>query len=142
VTGEPWTDTPIGSVYSGVVSLEDIQIVTLLAEMNNMEPWATNVGDTYLESYMEEKVCLIAGPEFGSYEGSLMINVRALYGLKTSGKRWHERLFNVLLSLGFTSTKAEEDICLKDMDSHYEYIAVYVNDLMITSKNPQMIIKG
>jgi Reverse transcriptase (RNA-dependent DNA polymerase) len=108
--------------------------------MNNMELWATNVGNAYLESYTEEKVFFIAGPECGPSEGLLMIIVRALYGLKSSGKRWHEKLFYMLLLLGFTSTKAIENIWLKDMSSHYEYIAVYVDDLMIASKNPQMII--
>jgi Reverse transcriptase (RNA-dependent DNA polymerase) len=62
--------------------------------------------------------------------------------LKSSGKRWHERLFDVLLSLGFTSTKAEEDIWIKDMGDHYDYIAVYVDDMMVASKNPKWIIEG
>jgi hypothetical protein len=43
------TDTPIGSIYSRVVSLEGIWIFTLLAKMNNMELWATDVGNAYLE---------------------------------------------------------------------------------------------
>jgi Reverse transcriptase (RNA-dependent DNA polymerase) len=71
-----------------------------------------------------------------------MIIVKALYGLKSSGKRWHERLFDVLLSLGFTPTKAEEDIWIKDMGDHYDYIAVYVDDMMIALKDPKWIIKG
>jgi Reverse transcriptase (RNA-dependent DNA polymerase) len=142
VAGGHKTDTPIGSIYSGVVSLEGIRIVTLIAEMNNMELWATDVGNAYLESYTEEKVCFIAGPELGALEGSLMIIVKALYGLKSSGKRWHERLFDVLLSLGFTPIKAEEDIWIKDMGDHYNYIAVYVDDMMIVSKDPKWIIKG
>jgi hypothetical protein len=64
VAGGHRTDPQIGSIYSGVVSLEGIQIVTLLAEMNNMKLWATDVGKTYLESDTEEKVCFIAGPKF------------------------------------------------------------------------------
>jgi glutathione peroxidase-family protein len=87
VAGRHPTDTPIGSVYSGVVSLEGIRIVTLIAEMNDMELWATNVGNTYLESYTKERVCFIAGPEFGVLEGSLVIIVKALYGLKSFEKK-------------------------------------------------------
>jgi Reverse transcriptase (RNA-dependent DNA polymerase) len=136
------TNSLIGSVYSGVVSLEGIRIVTLLVEMNDMELWTTDVGNTYLESYTEKKVCFIAGPEFGTLEGLLMIIVRALYGLKSSEKRWHERLFDILVSLGFTSTKTEEDIWIKDVGSHYEYIMVYVDDLLIASKKPWAIIDG
>jgi hypothetical protein len=48
----------------------------------------------------------------------------------------------VLLSLGFTSTKAEEDIWIKNMGDHYVYIAVYVDDMMVASKNPKWVIEG
>ena len=43
-------------------------------------------------------------------------------------------------SIGWTPSKMEEDIWMKDCGDHYEYIAVYVDDLMIASKNPQAII--
>ena len=68
--------------------------------------------------------------------------MKALYGLKSSGKRWHDRLQNVLRDLGFTPSKAEEDIWMKDMGDHYDYIAVYVDDLLIASKNPKAIIEA
>ena len=33
----------------------------------------------------------------------------------------------------------EPDIWMRDMDTHYEYIAVYVDDLLIVSKEPKLI---
>ena len=53
---------------------------------------------------------------------------------------WHDRLHDVLKAMGFFPSKAEEDIWMKDCGDHYEYIAVYVDDLMIMSKKPQGII--
>jgi hypothetical protein len=38
----------------------------------------------YLEAYTSEKVAFIAGPEFGSWQGTLHV-IKALYGLKSSG---------------------------------------------------------
>ena len=58
---------------------------------------------------------------------------KALYGLKSSGKRWHERFAVVLRKMGFFPSKAEEDIWMRDKGDHYEYIAVYVDDLTIVS---------
>jgi hypothetical protein len=46
----------------------------------------------------------------------------------------------VLKDLGFFPSKAEEDIWMRDKGDHYEYLAVYVDDLLIASKNPQAII--
>ena len=140
VAGGHLTDTPIDSVYSSVVSLRGIRILTFLAEHNELETWCTDIGNAYLESYTKEKVYIIAGPEFGELEGHTLIIQKALYGLKSSGLRWHERFVDVLRDMGFVPSKAEPDIWMRDKDDHYEYIGVYVDDLLICSKHPQNII--
>ena len=142
VAGGHRTSTPVDSVYSGVVSLQGIRVMTFLAELNDMELWGTDIGNAYLESYTKEKVVFIAGPEFGEYEGHTFIIIKAQYGLKTSGARWHDRLFEVLASMGFTPSKAEADIWMRRVGDHYEYIACYVDDLLIVSKDPQAIINN
>jgi hypothetical protein len=38
-----------------------------LAELNELQRWATDIGNEYLEA--SEKVYIIAGPEFGDREG-------------------------------------------------------------------------
>jgi hypothetical protein len=59
------TDIPLGSVYSGVVSLRGIRTLIFLAELNKLDTWATNIGNAYLEAVTSEKLYIIAGPEFG-----------------------------------------------------------------------------
>ena len=141
VAGGHLTDTPIDSVYSSVVSLRGIRVLTFLAEHNNMKCWATDIGSAYLESYTKEKVYIIAGPEFGDREGHTLIIDKALYGLKSSGLRWHERFADVLKEMGFVPSKAEPDIWMREKEDHYEYIAVYVDDLLVVSKDPQSIVE-
>ena len=41
--------------------------------------------------------------------------------------------------MGFLPSKAELDIWMQHVDDHYEYIAVYVDDLAIMSKDPKAI---
>ena len=134
------TDTPVESVYSGVVSLRGIRLMIFLAELNGMETWATDIGNAYLEAKTKEKVYIIAGPEFGERQGHTLVIHKALYGLKSSGRRWHERLATCLRGMGFEPCKAEPDIWMRRVDDHYEYIGVYVDDLAIVSKDPQAII--
>ena len=141
VGGGHRTSTPVDSTYSGVVSLQGIRLCTFLAELNDMPVWGTDIGNAYLESYTTEKVCFTAGGEFGDLEGHTLIIVKALYGLKSSGKCWHDKLFDVLTSMGFKPSKAEADIWMKDCGDHYEYIACYVDDLLIVSRKPEGIIK-
>ena len=140
VAGGHLTDTPIDSVYSSVVSLLGIRMLTFIAEHNDMKVWCTDIGNAYLESYTQEKVFIIAGPEFGDRRGHTLVIIKAIYGLKSSGLRWHERLDAVLREMGFVPSRAEYDIWMRDMGDYYEYIAVYVDDLTIVSKDPAKII--
>jgi hypothetical protein len=41
--------------------------------------------------------------------------------------------------MGFFPCKAEPDIWMRRVDNHYEYIATYVDDLAISSKDPKAI---
>ena len=69
-----------------------------------------------------------------------MIISKALYGLNSSGLRWSEKLADVLRDMGFFLLKGERDVWMRDKGDHYEYIGVYVDDLIIVSKDPQAII--
>ena len=48
-----------------------------------------DVGNGYHESYTQEKVYFIAGPEFGHHAGMSFVIEKALYGLRSSGLRFH-----------------------------------------------------
>ena len=74
------TDTSIDSVYSSVVSLRGLKICLFIAELNQLEAWTTDVGNTYLEAYTQEKLHIIAGPEFHDRCGHTLIISKVLYG--------------------------------------------------------------
>jgi len=141
VAGGHLTGIPTENVYSSVVSLRGLRIVVFLAELNGLLVWSTDVGNAYLEAWTKEKVYIIAGPEFGSREGHTLLIQKALYGLKSSGKRWHERCLEILIEMGFVPMLAQDDICIRKKDDHYEYLVRYVDDLAIASKDPGAIIK-
>jgi hypothetical protein len=134
------TEVPIDSVYSGVISLKSLRTVIFLAELNGLETWATDIGNAYLEAETSEKVFVIAGPEFGELEGHTLVIFKALYGLRSSGLRWSEKFSLCLRDMGFLPSLADPCIWMRRVDDHYEYIAVYVDDLAIVSKDPAGII--
>jgi hypothetical protein len=65
-----------------------------------------------------------------------------LYGLKTSAARFHEHLSKSILRLGFEKTKHDPDLWMVDKSSHYEYLATYVDDILIWSKDTMTVIKA
>jgi hypothetical protein len=131
------TDIPLESVYSGVVSLRGLRIITFLSELNGLDLWATNIGNAYLEAFTMEWNYIIAGPEFGQLEGHYLIIVKALYGLRTSGLRWHECFADCLCNEGFSPCKAEPDIWMRLNGDLYEYVATYVDDLCLGMLDPK-----
>ena len=141
VAGGHLTKIPDDSIYSGVVSLKGIRLVIFLGRLNKLPIYSTDIGNAYLEAKTKEKVYIIAGPEFGPLEGHTLVMNKALYGLRSSGLRWHEQLADSLRDIGFIATKAEDDIWFRRNGHHYEYIASYVDDLYIVAKDPLHIIK-
>jgi hypothetical protein len=91
VAGGHLTDVRNESVYSGVVSLRGLRMVAFLSELNGLDLWATDIGNAYLEARMSELLFIVASPEFGGLEGHMLVIYKALYGLRSSGLRWHER---------------------------------------------------
>jgi Reverse transcriptase (RNA-dependent DNA polymerase) len=105
-----------------------------LAELNALEVWGADIGNAYLETMTKEKVYIVSGPEFGVLAGHALLIFKALYGLRSSGLSWHQQFADVLRVMGFTQSKAESDI-------FYQYIAVYVDDLLIAARDPGEITK-
>jgi len=126
-----------GDSYSSVISLRGMRLAMLIGENNKLKTMVGDVGNAYLEAYTKEKVCFMAGAAFGDLEGHTMVIVKALYGLRTSGARYHERFADTLRDLGFFPCKNEPDLWMRDRGDHYEYICVYVDDLLAIMKNPQ-----
>ena len=133
------TKEPVESIYSGVVSLRSLRMVVFLSQLNDLEIWGADVGNPYLEAYTDEKLCIIAGPEFKELQGHLLIMIKALYRTHSGGARWHDRLFEILQELKFKPSKADPDVWMRPEPggTYYEYIAVYVDDLAIAAKDPQ-----
>ena len=114
-------------------------MVVFLSQLVDLEIWGADVGNAYLEAYTDEKLCIIAGPEFKELQGHLLIMIKALYRTRSGGARWHDRLFDILQELKFKLSKADPDVWMRPEPGGtcYEYIAVYVDDLAIVAKDPQ-----
>ncbi len=135
------TDIPVDSVYSGVVSLRGFRLLLFLAELNGLETWGTDISSAYLEAHTKEKVCILAGPEFGPLAGHRLVVDRALYGLRSSGQRWHDRFAECMRAEGFKPCLADLDIWMRPNGDIYEYVAVYVDDLAFAVQDPETFVK-
>ena len=100
------TPEPIENIYSGVVSLRNLRPVIFQGKLSNLELWGADIGNAYLEAFTDEKLYIVAGPEFQELEGYILIFLKALYGLKSSGKRWAEVIHGILRDMKFLPSKS------------------------------------
>jgi Reverse transcriptase (RNA-dependent DNA polymerase) len=107
------TDVPLESVYSGMVSLRGFNLVIFRGKLNELDVWATDIGNAYLEAFTSEKVYIIAGTKFKQREGHILIISKELFGLRSSGARWHDRVSDCVSALGFFPCKSELDIWMR-----------------------------
>ena len=133
------TKEPMETVYSGVVSIRNLRLAMFLAELNDLELWGADVGNAYLQALTREKLYIVGGPEFEALQGHVLVMYKALYGTRSGGACWHDKFFDILHDMSFKPSKADPDIWMKPSKdgSHYEYIAVYVDDLAICMKDPK-----
>jgi Reverse transcriptase (RNA-dependent DNA polymerase) len=147
VAGGHLTNPPTSITYSSVVSQEMVRIAFVLAALNDLDILAADIGNEYLNAFFAEKVYTVTGPKFGDEAGRIAVTVRALYGLKSSGAAWHAYFAQSLHDLGFLSCKSDPDMWRRpaikaDGTKYYEYVLVYVDDLLILSKHPNTILQS
>ena len=109
-----------------IFSLRNLKLVIFLGKLNNLELWGADIGNAYLEAPTEEKLYIVAGPVFEDWEGYILTFSKALYWLKSSGKRSAETLHDILKDMNFIPSRADQCIWLKKNNklNLYEYIVV------------------
>jgi len=132
---------PSSITYSTVVARDSIRILLVIAALNDLDILATDLQNAYLSAKPRERVWFIAGKEFGSQAGCVVVVVRALYGLRSSGAAFRAKLAQDLREFGYFSSLADPDVWMKartkaNGQTYYEYLLIYVDDVLCISEKP------
>ena len=90
---------------------------------------------------------MIAGPKFGPEESNkTFLVVIALYGLKSASFSLRSFMAEKLTEIDFQSTMADPDVWLpaatkEDGEKYYEYILMYVDDILVISCHAREILE-
>ena len=148
VAGGHTTETPVGLCYSSVVSRESVRIAFLVAALNDLDVFACDIGNAYLNAPCREKIWFVMGPECGrEMKGRVAKLVRALYGLKSSGASWRKMFKDFIeTKMGFKPCLCDSDMYYRrnktsDGRTYYELLLVYVDDVLALSHDPGGIMK-
>ena len=88
---------------SGVISLSSMRTIIFLVELNNIETRTGEIINAYLTARTTENIFFDTGPECATFvhAGHLLLIETDLYGLNSSGARFHSHLSDALTALGF-----------------------------------------
>ena len=102
-----FTKEPMETVYSGM----------FLTEPNDLELWGADAGHAYnFQALTREKFYTVGSSEY-----------------------WHDKFFEILHQMNFKPSRTDPNTWMKYSKdgSHYEYIAVYIDDLAIYMEDPK-----
>ena len=135
---------------SPTIRSDSVEMIIKIAAVERRHVNVIDIGGAYLNAHMDDDVYMLLAPDiaaelfeidsraakFQRHDGSVMVKLdRALYGCKQSGKLWHNRLKEFLLSLGFTQNKKDTCVFNYTRDGVQITIGLHVDDLLTTSKN-------
>lgn len=147
VAGGHTTEAPASITYSSVVSRDSVKLAFLIAALNDLDVMSCDIGNAYLNAPCREKIWFQGGAECGEHVGKVIIIVRALYGLKSSGASWRSMFSASLESMGFKPTRVDPDVYIRknhkaDGVPYYEIVLVYVDDVLAVSSDPEKIMRA
>ena len=141
--GHETSDVPQWNCYASVVSRETVRIALLYAALNDLSILTCDICNAYLNAPLKSELLWTeAGPEFGSDQGKVMILAKAVYGLKSAGNAWRQTLMSTLQDMNYVPSKADENLYQREAvgengEVYYEWLLVYVDDLMCISEKPE-----
>jgi hypothetical protein len=103
------------------------RFLNVIAKAQGLKVLAGDVGNAYRNAETNEKM-----------EGRIAIIEKGLYGLKSSRAQWHAHFAKTLYTFGFNPTRLNPDVWykLREESKGYDYISTYVDDYLITAKDP------
>ena len=142
------TPDPIGSTFAGVVSRESVRIAFTYTALNDLQVFAADICNAYLQAPSSQKDYVVCGPEFGIANiGKVALIHRALYGGKCAGQDFRNHLRSCMHHLDFRSCPADPDVWIRpvkngDGSPYYDYVLLYVDDALVISDNAESILRN
>jgi hypothetical protein len=87
-----------------VIENLSVRLLFLAAAHQGLGIMTGDIGNSFPTAPCAEKVWSKCGPEFGPQEGAIVTLQRALYGLKTASRSFHEFFGDTLRRMGFVPT--------------------------------------
>eukprot|EP00924_Labyrinthula_sp_SR-Ha-C_P013410 snap_masked-scaffold_5-processed-gene-1.22-mRNA-1 protein AED:1.00 eAED:1.00 QI:0/-1/0/0/-1/1/1/0/1350 len=127
---------PLEPVYSPVSNKESVRIFLAHASACSHRIYQVDITNAYLNASLDNQRFYNLPQIYRSKRKSYVwVSDRAVYGLKESGRKWFLHISASLISFGFTTSDVEMTLFKRrNEDGEYDFILIYVDDILISVK--------
>ena len=124
-------------IYSLVTRITLIRMLISLAAVYDLEIHQMDVKIALLNRELEEEIYMEQPEGFvvPGKENKVCKLVKSLYGLKQAPKQWHAKFDQTMLANGFKINKCHKCVYIKDTPNHQVIVCLYVDDMLIISRD-------
>ena len=128
--------------FAPVVKLTTIRVLLALAAVHDLECEQMDVVTAFLNGDLQEDIYMqipegLRSPE---NEGMVCKLLKSLYGLKQAPRQWYEKIHNYFVQeLKFRNSPNDPCLYIRDSNSSFTIIALYVDDLLILGNSKTTI---
>lgn len=133
--------------YAPVARMASIRAILAMAAHFDMELHQIDIKGAYLNGRLtdDEKIFMSQPPGYptpGTSSQHVLRLLKTLYGLKQSGRRWYQRLVEILVkNLGFTQCEVDQAVFFKREGKERVVIAVHVDDCTIAATTLEAVAR-
>ncbi|KAF3630588.1 hypothetical protein FXO37_28413 [Capsicum annuum] len=123
--------------YSQVSRITSIRMLITLAVVYDLQIHQIDVKNAFLNGDLEEEI-YIEQPEgfvVPGKENKVCKLVKSLYGLKQAPKQWHAKFDQTMLANRFKINEFDKCVYIKDPPNHQVIVCLYVDDILIISRD-------
>eukprot|EP00253_Pinus_taeda_P029319 PITA_29319 len=120
--------------------MNSIHLVLSLAASFKWEVHQMDVKSAFLHGDLHEEICIELPTVFIQTNSNLVCRLKkSLYGLKQVPRAWYAKKDNFLLDTGFSRCHSDNMVYTKKVGKSLIILVLYVDDIILTSSDPNLI---
>ena len=123
--------------FAPVVKVQTLRTIIAIAANNKLIVHQIDINTAFLNGELNEEIYVEKPPGTELEKDKVLRLKKSLYGLKQAPRSWNTTLVKFLNEFGLKQLKT--DVCV--FTNHHLIIAIYVDDILIVSKNLEKIIE-
>jgi transposase InsO family protein len=134
--------TDYDEVFAPVVRATTLRLLLAIATQRKLKIHHFDAKTAFLNGELKETIYMKQPEGFVDAKEELVCKLnKSIYGLKQAAKVWNEKLHGALTKLGFKQSTSDPCLYSKNKSKALQYVAVYVDDLLIADENDYEIEK-